>query len=185
MEPVLQWNSTMAPINFYKPFFHPKALAAMALVVLKTALFSQAAVADETKPEVTEFGDWRAVCRAQCVIAQGLQNPEQPGVIYSSQISYVSNSSDPVLQLNLPLGIYLPPGVAVDIGENKHRAPVTVCLPEGCKVLLVLSPAIVKQLQDNAAYTVQMFVNEQTPRQLKFSLRGFSDALASLSASKQ
>ncbi|SNY60623.1 Invasion protein IalB, involved in pathogenesis [Arsukibacterium tuosuense] len=172
----------MANITFYQPFSHLKSLAAMALLTLSTALASPAAVADDAKADVTEFGDWRAVCRDQCVIAQGLQNPEQPGLIYSSQVSYVSNSSDPVLQLNLPLGIYLPPGVAIDIGENKHRAPVTVCLPEGCKVLLVLSPEVVKQLQDNAAYTVQLFVTEQSPRQLKFSLRGFSDALASLTA---
>ncbi|MBV2130573.1 invasion associated locus B family protein [Arsukibacterium indicum] len=148
-------------------------------VLLLSALACTAATA-ETKPDVTEFGDWRLVCNTQCVIAQGLQNPEQPAIIYSSQISYVSNSTDPVLQLNLPLGIYLPPGVAIDIGENEHRAPVAVCLPEGCKVLLQLTPAIVQQLKDHPAYTVKLFVSEQTPRQLKFSLRGFSEALASL-----
>lgn len=154
-------------------------------VMLTIALFSQLAHADDTKPTITEYGDWRAVCKTGCVIAQGLQNPDQPGVIYSSQISYVSGRSDPVLQLNLPLGIYLPPGIAIEIGETQHKAPVTVCLPEGCKVLLVLNAEIVQQLQQSTAYTVQLFVTEQTPRQLKFSLRGFSDAMASLKATKQ
>ncbi|WP_214000548.1 invasion associated locus B family protein [Arsukibacterium sp.] len=171
----------MATFKSYPPLIRKTVSTTFLLL---SALACSAASAAETKPEVTEFGDWRSVCKTQCVIAQGLQNPEQPAIIYSSQISYVNESSDPVLQLNLPLGIYLPPGVAIDIGENKHRVPVTVCLPEGCKVLLVLSPAIVKQLQDNAAYTVQLFVTEQSPRQLKFSLRGFSDALASLTADK-
>ena len=170
----------MANIKLYNAF-NAKVLAGAALL---TALASPAAFAEDAKPRVTEFGDWRAVCKAQCVIAQGLQNPEKPDIIYSSQISYVSGSSDPILQLNLPLGVYLPPGVAIDIGTNEHRAPVAVCLPEGCKVLLVLTPAIIKQLQDNAAYTVKLFVTEQTPRQLKFSLRGFTDALASLTAAK-
>ena len=161
----------------------------MANFKLITPLFSVTAMllttlvsADNTKNDVTVFGDWRTVCNTLCVIAQGLQNPEQPNIIYSSQISYVSDSSDPVLQLNLPLGIYLPPGVAIDIGDNKHRAPVTVCLPDGCKVLLQLTPALVQQLHDNAAYTVKLFVSEQSPRELKFSLRGFSDALTSLAA---
>lgn len=153
-----------------------------ASLVLATTLLSTAASANDSSPSVTEHGDWRTVCKAHCVIAQGLQNPDNPGVTYSSQISYVSGRSEPVLQLNLPLGIYLPPGIAIEIGEQQHRAPVAVCLPEGCKVLLVLTPEIVQQLQDSAAYTVKLFVTEQMPRQLKFSLRGFSDALASLPA---
>jgi invasion protein IalB len=165
----------MANLKFYTPFLSATAL-------LLTTLVCSAANADQAKADVTAFGDWRAVCKARCVIAQGLQDPEQPAIIYSSQISYVGGNSDPVLQLNLPLGIYLPPGVAIDIGDDKHQAPVTVCLPEGCKVLLQLTPAIVQQLQNNAAYTVKIFVSEQSPRQLKFSLRGFSDALASLTA---
>lgn len=173
----------MATYTFHPLLFVAKVLAGTVIVsTLLIAVLSAPAFADEIKPAVTEFGDWRAVCKTNCVIAQGLQNPEQPSIIYSSQISYVSGNNDPVLQLNLPLGIYLPPGVAIDIGTNKHRAPVTVCLPEGCKVLLQLTPAIVQQLRDNAAYTVQLFVNEQSPRQLKFSLRGFSEALASLTA---
>lgn len=167
----------MANFKFYTSFLSAAAL-------LLTTLICSAATADEAKADVTVFGDWRAVCKPQCLIAQGLQNPEQPAIIYSSQISYVGGSSDPVLQLNLPLGIYLPPGVAVEIGEHKHQAPVAVCLPEGCKVLLQLTPAIVQQLKDNPAYTVKLFATEQSPRQLKFSLRGFSEALASLTASK-
>lgn len=167
----------MANFKFYTPFLYATAL-------LITSMVCSAATADETKADVTVFGDWRTVCREQCVIAQGLQNPENPSITYSSQIAYVNGRKEPVMQLNLPLGVYLPPGVAIDIGENEHRAPVTVCLPQGCKVLLALTPEIIKQLQDNAAYTVKIFVTEQSPRQLKFSLRGFSDALASLKAGK-
>jgi invasion protein IalB len=155
-------------------------LAKLAGIALITGLLSSTAVADTSKPSVNEYGDWRRVCNAQCVIAQGLQNPDNPNIIYSSQVAYVSGNKDPVLQLNLPLGIYLPPGVAIDIGNNEHRAPVTVCLPQGCKVLLVLTPQMIKQLDGSAAYTVKIFVTEQAPRQLKFSLRGFTDALASL-----
>ncbi|WP_372628055.1 invasion associated locus B family protein [Arsukibacterium sp.] len=176
----------MATIKFQHPLIKGRIqLVKLAGLALLSSLLSQTVSADTSKATVEAFGDWRSVCNEQCVIAQGLQNPENPDIIYSSQVAYVTGSSDPVLQLNLPLGIYLPPGVAIDIGENKHRAPVTVCLPQGCKVLLVLSPQIIRQLQQNAAYTVKVFVTEQTPRQLKFSLRGFTEALASLTTKNE
>mgnify|MGYP003642728978 FL=1 len=120
-----------------------KQLKQLTLATLLTAgslLLSSAANASE--PSRNKFGDWQQNCKTQseCAISQGLQNPEQPGIVFSSQISYVSDSKEPILQLNLPLGIYLPPGVAIDIGGNQHQAPVMVCLPQGCKVLLVLTP---------------------------------------------
>lgn len=166
-------------------FFNIHKLSAPLAALIASWVFAAVFVstpvwADDSKTVVTKHGDWSKVCNTQCVIAQGLQHPDNPKVIYSSQVSYVSGSNEPVMQFNLPLGIYLPPGIAISIGEEQHKTPVAVCLPEGCKVLLVLTPAIMRQLQNNASYAVKMFVSEQTPRQLTFSLRGFNDAMASL-----
>ncbi|KKO49060.1 hypothetical protein VT06_08730 [Arsukibacterium sp. MJ3] len=153
--------------------------ALVAGVALAATLFSPQAQAQNSN-SISQYGDWRTVCKTQCVMSQGLQNPENPSIIYSSQISLLNQQQDPVMQLNLPLGIYLPPGVAIGIGKLQHQAPVTVCLPEGCKVLVVLTPAMQQAMQSNAAFSVKLFVSEQTPREIKFSLRGFSEALASL-----
>jgi invasion protein IalB len=137
-------------------------------------------VSNTTNNTISQYGDWRTVCKTQCVMSQGLQNPDNPNIIYSSQISLLSQPQEPVMQLNLPLGIYLPPGVEIGVGTLQQQAPVTVCLPEGCKVVVVLTTAMQQAMQSNAAFSVKLFVSEQTPREIKFSLRGFSEALASL-----
>ena len=134
-----------------------KQLKQLTLATLLTAgslLLSSAANASE--PSRNKFGDWQQNCKTQSECA--------------------------ILQLNLPLGIYLPPGVAIDIGGNQHQAPVMVCLPQGCKVLLVLTPAIVEQLKNSATYSVKLFFTEQRASTLTFSLRGFTEALGSLPA---
>lgn len=127
------------------------------------------------------FGDWQLACDLDgCTMLQGLKNPARPSVTYSSEIKFVESADRPVLFLNFPLGVYLPPGIGLEIGSVRRDVPFAMCLPRGCQALVALDDGMLGALNAASTYRVRFNPGEATPAELEFSLEGFGDAYQAL-----
>ena len=155
------------------PVLAKRAMAAVAFLgALLVAGVAQA------KEEV--IGDWRLVCDEGCVLAQGLANPDKPGVVYALQVTKVDGGKQALLQLNFPLGVYLPPGLGFSVANIKRELPMTVCLPVGCRAILGADKELLAALQSADKAMVRFYLSEKNPMEIAFSLKGFSEAYKKL-----
>ena len=151
------------------------------VIVLLCGLALPAAAEDVKKT----LGDWQLVCEDDsCRIRQGLANPEQPGVVYGSELQFAADGSQLVLTLSFPLGIYLPPGIGLSAGEQKREAPVAVCLPEGCKAIILVDDELSVALNGEESYSVRVYITEERPAEVEFSLTGYRFAYDELVRSR-
>ena len=122
-------------------------------------------------------GDWDVVCSdGKCRAGQLLANPKQPGIAYGSTFELVGKEKQLALQLTFPLGIYLPRGIGLRAGAEKRDVPVTVCLPSGCRALLMLDDKLTAALLKEQSYSVRFYTTEAAPGEVTFSLKGFPEA---------
>jgi len=140
------------------------------LLTSLTSLFSASSAAVEQKL----YDDWALNCQQSCYIYQGMQSKSQ-NTIFSLQVSKVSDNTM-AMQLNFPLGIYIPAGIGIAVGDFKKNIPLTTCLPKGCHALVVLNDEIQKQLKANNKINVRFFTAQSQEKEISFSLKGFQDA---------
>lgn len=119
------------------------------------------------------LGDWQLTCEKKCVLAQGLENPNNPNMLYGIQISKIESSVLPVIQFNFPLGIYLPTGVGIIVGDYKQALPMTVCLPSGCRAITTLNEKLLAAISKNEKINIRFYVSEKKPNEISFSTKGF------------
>lgn len=152
------------------------------LVIALLAGLSVAAGAEDSKRTI---GDWQLVCEeAACRMRQGLSNPEQPGVVFGSEIHFEAGGSQPVLNLSFPLGIYLPRGIGLQAGDQRRDAPVSVCLPDGCKAIVLIDAELQNAFSREKAYSVRVYIGEEQPVELEFSLAGYRIAYKDMAAAR-
>lgn len=132
------------------------------------------AVAEEA-PKI--FGAWQLYCEnGQCRIRQGLANPERPGIVYGSEVQYMRGKEGAYLTLSFPLGIYLPPGIGLKVGDLTRDAPMTVCLPIGCQAIIEIDDELASGLQSAKDYQVRFYTTKGSPNEVTYSLTGFVQA---------
>jgi len=100
-------------------------------------------------------------------------------------------SRQPVLQLHLarapkgeghqlvaimPLGVTVPPGIVIQIGENKRNVAFTQCLPGGCVAPVVVDAAYLSVLKSGAEGRVGVVDRRGQTVAVPFSLKGFAPA---------
>ncbi len=126
------------------------------------------------------FDDWKLDCDKNCVIKQGLSNPKKPGVVYGIEISKIIDSDSPIMQVNLPLGIYLPSGIGVIVGREKKEAPVITCLHSGCRAIVSLNKKLLSAMKKEKKLNLRFFTANKKSNEVYFSLKGFSQAINKL-----
>jgi invasion protein IalB len=129
--------------------------------------------------ELNIFDDWALNCQQSCYIYQGMQSKDQK-TIYSIQVSKIS-SSKMAIQLNFPLGLYIPTGVGIAVGDFKKNVPLTTCLPQGCHALLIVNDEIKKQLDVSDKLNVRFFTAQNKEKEINYSLKGFQNAFKIMS----
>ncbi|OUU75938.1 MAG: hypothetical protein CBC29_01140 [Methylococcaceae bacterium TMED69] len=108
----------------------------------------------------------------------------------------MKNSQLPVLQLTLarlnkeepphallivPLGIYLPGGVAIQIDNNPEKNfPVERCDPDGCHLFMSLTDSTLNQLFLGKLLTVSFFDSDRVKIKIPVNLQGFKDTYKTL-----
>ena len=96
-------------------------------------------------------------------------------------VGYVATSEAPIALLSLPLGISLPPGVSIRIGDAQPtRVLVERCEPNGCRAGLKLSEDLLTQLREGTQLTVTFHDAERRPIEVPLSLDGFEAGLTAL-----
>ena len=108
----------------------------------------------------------------------------------------MKNSQLPVLQLTLaqlnaeepphallivPLGIYLPGGVGIQIDDNPEKTfPVERCDPDGCHLFMSLTDSTLNQLFLGKLLTVSFLDSDRVKIKIPVNLQGFSDTYKTL-----
>lgn len=127
------------------------------------------------------FGDWKVDCQEKkCQAVQQLfvgEGEERSRVLSASVVSI---QAQPVLQLVLPLGVDLRPGVVVrvDQADERHFAYST-CLKDGCVALIPLEQGLLQAMKAGSVMKAgfRPFSSEQT-LVVELSLSGFTKASA-------
>lgn len=158
--------------------------------LLATALAVVLPVQGLAAQETEKFGNWTAKCEESrgkvqggCFIFQNLVLREGGQRVLQFAVGYVATTDVPIALLSLPLGISLPPGVSIRIGDAQPtRVIVERCEPNGCRAGLKLNEALLAQLRAGTQLTVTFHDAERRPIEVPLSLDGFEAGLESLKA---
>jgi len=173
-------------MRFLRPF--------LSAAVLLAAALPAAAQQPENGPEF--FGDWGYRCAApeaeaetaprQCEIFQTLITSEGEQQLLHFAIGYVAEVERPVGVLVVPLGVTLPPGIAVRVDEEEPMEfDYNRCDQQGCRIELLIGEDLIEQMRAGNQMVVAI-VNGQGERiGIPVSLIGFTRAITTLTESRQ
>ena len=148
--------------------------------------------AEQKLPEgVEQFKDWIKECEKLkdpegkevdlCQISQTLINKEINQPMLKVAAGYVPGKKDAVMIITLPLGVVLPPGVQLTVGEGKAaRVPITTCLPQGCQAGAQLDKEFTERLKKGDKMIVTFIGPDGKQVNAPISLSGFTAALESI-----
>ncbi|MDZ7752609.1 MAG: invasion associated locus B family protein [Gammaproteobacteria bacterium] len=128
------------------------------------------------------YGDWRYDCPQgqNCRIYQSLAERGAERAFVTMEVVR-RNQGGAYASITLPLGIYLPTGIAVRVDQGLTRElPVTVCLPGGCKVLLPLDDELLDAMERGERLRLRFYQASDDPLEVTLSLRGFTAGHAAL-----
>lgn len=132
------------------------------------------------------YGDWIRECShsqtggQDCILSQRILWDDNKSEAMLVQVFMVNRDETrvPRMRLVVPLGVFLPSGVKVDLeGQKEIYVPFQACINGGCFVNLDLAPDVVVAL--NNAKTLRAAYQQwnQTVGNVEISLNGFGDGL--------
>lgn len=155
------------------------------LVAVFSLLASSMLAAQELR--TTEYQDWVGICgeiqgQERCEIQQTLfmQGEEGDSKLLEANLSLVDGQM--VMQLLLPLGIDLRPGIAMQIDQGEEfGADVFSCFHEGCIVAFPVDDARLAAMRAGTTFKVGFRpFNSAEVMVLEVSLMGFTNASRSI-----
>lgn len=174
----------------FAPAQWPTPTPLMRTIALAVACGALAAPLQASDRDGEKFGNWTVKCEEShgkvqggCFIFQNLVLREGGQRVLQFAVGYVSTSEVPIALLSLPLGISLPPGVTIRIGDAPPtRVIVERCDPNGCRAGLKLDEALLAELQQGKQLIVTFHDAERRPIEVPLSLDGFEAGLAAIRA---
>jgi invasion protein IalB len=158
----------------HSSWLRPVFAAAIALSAIDAA-FAQAAPPTATKAAADEFaargqrearsvkyGDWQKICfkpggaRMVCrtTISGTFETGQTAVRIY---VTEREGDSAARLQLFMPVGLYMPPGVKLSIDKGAaHKIPFTWCLTNTCIAGDAAKPALLREMETGKNLTVEV-----------------------------
>lgn len=116
-----------------------------------------------------------------CQITQLLNEKGSDQPVMQVAIGYLPGQEQPVAALTLPLGIWLPPGLQLQVDSGKKgRIPVDTCIPSGCRAGFELDAEFLASMRQGNQLNVTFGGGNRKPLTIPISLQGFSAALDSL-----
>lgn len=150
------------------------------------AMLSAAAQTPPVPPRPPQtFQDWVLTCEAEtkpCYVSQSATLKETGQRVFRVVVGYLGAEGKPILHMSVPLGIYIPAGVALKIDEGAQlKTEVQTCTPGGCEAMLNLDAALIESLE-SAKASQAAFLDAVTRRQVTIvvSMAGFKEAYAAL-----
>jgi invasion protein IalB len=156
------------------------ALAALALASTSPTSAEEAAVK-------AQHGDWQLVCKRPegaksdlCALVQDVTSESNPNIGLSVQFQKGSDG-EKVLRVFAPLGVLLPPGLGLQIDNDKvGHAPFVRCQVVGCVAQVTLGPDLIKKFRAGKTAWFIVFQTKEAGIGIPVSLEGFPKAIDSL-----
>ena len=135
-----------------------------------------------------DFQDWRLRCEKEdddaperCFIMQIAKSTKDKREVLRIGVRYPEPSKPPMVFLTLPLGVYLPTGLLLQIDDGETlKIPVEICLPNGCHTRMALVGDLLKRLKQGKLAKLAFHDSRQQQITVPVSLAGFTAALAAL-----
>lgn len=164
-----------------------RALPVLAAVVATLGLAAPSPAAAQVKVDET-YGDWGVRCETPvnpdekvCYLFQNLKVKGLQKSFMQLAIGQAPGAPAPVAAITLPLGIFLPPGVKMQVDERKPVwIPVQRCLPNGCLIALPLDEKLSADLKAGLVATFTVHENAEETVEVKASLKGFTAGMAAI-----
>lgn len=158
------------------------------MVALTAALASGGPVsAADTANVKAQSGDWQIVCKTPegakteiCALVQDVTSESNPNIGLSVQFQRAADAST-VLRVFAPLGILLPPGLGLQIDEEKvGHAQFVRCQVVGCVAQVTLEPKILEGLKTGKTAWFIVYQTKEAGIGIPVSLDGFAAAIDKL-----
>lgn len=119
--------------------------------------------------------------KKQCAILQNLVLKQGGQTVMRVIVALAPEQNQPFALFTLPLGVILPPGVALKIDEAEPlQFPYEICQPDGCKAVLKLDDATIDKLKKGSKAEVTFHGAGRRAVNVPLSLKGFGAAFAAL-----
>ncbi len=135
------------------------------------------------------FKDWGYKCEKPqgsenelCFIFQRITSTKDDKRIADVTIAYLPKVDDPVMVVTLPLGVFLPAGIQMQIDEEKEgiRAPYIQCIQDGCQARAKLDSKLASKMKGGKSMIVAFLTPQQKQLAFPISLNGFTAAFGNL-----
>lgn len=143
---------------------------------------TQPAQPDQPKapPRVAWLSSCTSAGRGQqleCAMEQRAIAKENGQLIALITIRVPSDTKKPVSMVQVPLNLFLPAGVNVDVdGDMAQNYPFQTCNANGCFVGFPLSDTLLKQMLNGGKLNITFQYLNKKPVVLPMSLEGFTEA---------
>lgn len=135
-------------------------------------------------PHAKIFGDWRIRCNtptgapAGCTMFQNVVVKGSGKPVLQAVFGYMDGATTPVGVFVTPLGIYLPPGLTLQVDAGQvYEMNFEICGRSGCRVRFSLDENLLKTFKSGNTAEITFQSGIQKPVQIPLSLKGFTAAL--------
>ena len=127
-----------------------------------------------------QYGSWLLQCvngvisgNERCNLFHQIKNKNNQRII---KIELLKLANSDLMLFHLPLGVHLPSGAKLIVGESEYVMPFTTCLVAGCQAQIKLNLNLKQQLKKESKAIVQLLnVNQKQKINIPFSLTGYSE----------
>lgn len=151
---------------------------------LTLAIFFGAAPAAAQNPHGNLHGVWRVRCNtptgapAACQIFQNIIVKESGRPVLKFAIGFSEDGKTAVGIVVLPLGIFLPSGLTLQIDEGQiYEMAIEICGKNGCRVRFSFDDNLLNLFRRGNIAKVTFFGGDRKPIRVPVSLKGFTAAL--------
>jgi invasion protein IalB len=116
-----------------------------------------------------------------CQIVQTLTEKSSDRPVLQVAVGYLPDTEKPVAAFLLPLGVWLPPGLQLQVDEGKAgRVPFDICDPQGCHAGVELDDEFLAMMKKGNELNVTFGGRNRKGITAPVSLQGFTAALDAL-----
>jgi invasion protein IalB len=149
--------------------------------------FLLSAPAMAQSPHGNIHGAWGVRCNtatgapAACQIYQNIVVTESRKPILHFAIGFTEDAKTAVGIFVVPLGIYLPPGVTLQVDDGQiYELPIDMCAEKGCRVRFSFDDNLLNIFRRGETAKITFAGGDRKPIVIPVSLKGFTAALKDL-----
>ncbi|NNC98954.1 MAG: invasion associated locus B family protein [Gammaproteobacteria bacterium] len=131
------------------------------------------------------YGDWQVICETRrgseksCVMRQNYLSATSGERLLEVNIAKTEDGT--LMTMILPLGIYIPAGVVLQIDDFEPvRFQISFCTESGCFINEILEHGLLELMRKKISAKLTVEINQGVPVHPPLSISGFLDAYRSI-----